>query len=266
MAFKETIYEPNIICHQERKHVMSDTHYHAAYEIYIAESERKYLIMDHLLHLQERDVVLIKPDVVHRTMSGASCGTLVELPITYLEKYFSAEGIASVTKCFEKTVIRVRESDFKQLLSCVESFQENTDDILLLMQILSTLKNNMLRATHADGNQESLAARIVDFVTEEYKTIRNLEVITSRFFISKGHLCTIFKDYTGTSIKKYINYLKVCSSLELVSGTNLSMEDIAVKCGFSSLANFSKSFKATIGTSPLNYRKENKIPPLFSPN
>ena len=123
----------------------------------------------------------------------------------------------------------------------------------------------MSRATHAEGNPDSLAVKIVDFVTENYKAIKNLETITNTFFISKGYLCALFKSYTGTSIKKYINYLKVYSSLELVSVTDLSMEEISVMCGFSSLANFSKSFKTTIGTSPLNYRKENKILPSFSP-
>ena len=191
-------------------------------------------------------------------MSEALMGTLVELPAEYFEKYFTKEGVAKVTECFEKTVIRVRESDFKQLLACVERLRDNTDDILTLTQFLGILKNNMSRATHAEGNPNSLAAKIVDFVTEKYKTVDNLEVITGKFFISKGYLCALFKDYTGTSIKKYINYLKVHSSLELIAETNLSMEEIALKCGFSSLANFSKTFKATIGTSPLSYRKENE--------
>ena len=258
MSYKEVIVEPKIGYHLKRGNGMSDTHHHTAYEIYIAESERKYLVMDQLIHLEERDVVLIKPDVIHRSMSEALMGTLVELPAEYFEKYFTKEGVAKVTECFEKTVIRVRESDFKQLLACVEKLRDNTDDILTVTQFLGILKNNMSRATHAEGNPNSLAAKIVDFVTEKYKTVDNLEVITGKFFISKGYLCALFKDYTGTSIKKYINYLKVHSSLELIAETNLSMEEIALKCGFSSLANFSKTFKATIGTSPLSYRKENE--------
>ena len=257
MSLREIILEPKIGYRRKRENGMPDTHHHTAYEIYIAESERKYLVMDQLIHLEERDVVLIKPDVIHRSMSEALMGTLVELPAEYFEKYFTKEGVAKVTECFEKTVIRVRESDFKQLLACVEKLRDNTDDILTLTQFLGILKNNMSRATHAEGNPDSLAAKIVDFVTENYKTVDNLEVITGKFFISKGYLCALFKDYTGTSIKKYINYLKVHSSLELIAETNLSMEEIAARCGFSSLANFSKTFKATIGTSPLSYRKEN---------
>lgn len=258
MSFREIILEPNIEYHVKREDVMSDTHYHTAYEIYIAESERKYLVMDQLIHLEERDVVLIKPDVIHRSMNGARVGSLVEYPVTFLEKYYTKEGLEAITECFKKTVIRVRESDFKQLLACVERLRDNPDDILTLTQLLLILKNNMSRATHAEGNPDSLAAKIVDFVTENYKTVDNLEVITGKFFISKGYLCALFKDYTGTSIKKYINYLKVHSSLELIAETNLSMEEIAARCGFSSLANFSKTFKATIGTSPLSYRKENE--------
>ena len=256
MSFKENIVKPNVICHQKNEIVMSEMHYHSAYEIHIAESDRKFLIMDQLIHLKERDVLLLKPDVIHRSNSATKLYSLIELPVTYFEKYFTSEGIALVTECFEKNVIRVRESDFKQLLSCTEKLYENNNDIFTLTQLLYILKNNMSRETHTDPDSDSIASKIVDFVTENYKTIDNLDVITSKFFISKGYLCALFKDYTGTSIKKYINYLKIHSSLEFISQTNLTMEEIAVKCGFTSLANFSKTFKIIIGVPPLTYRKE----------
>ena len=103
-----------------------------------------------------------------------------------------------------------------------------------------------------------MASKIVDFVTENYKTIDNLEVITNMFFISKSYLCALFKDYTGTSIMNYINYLRIHHSLDLLSRTNISIEQVAIQSGFSSLANFSQTFKSVIGISPLKYRKENK--------
>ena len=261
MSFEEKIVKPNVIVHKKNDSVMTDMHYHSAYEIYIAESDRKFLIMDQLIHLKERDVLLLKPNVIHRSNSETELFSLIELPVTYFEKYFTKEGIETATECFEKNVIRVRESDFKQLLSCTEKLYENNDDIFTLTQLLYILKNNMSRETHAEGEPDSMASKIVDFITENYKTIDNLDIITNTFFISKGYLCTLFKDYTGTSIKKYINYLKIHHALEFILQPNRSMEEIALMCGFTSLANFSKTFKNVVGTSPLKYRKENAKKP-----
>ena len=254
----EPIVEPIVWCHAKSNRIMTKMHYHHAYEIHISESERKFLVSDQLVHLKERDVLLIKPDVVHRTSSKTPLFSSLELPIAYLEKYFTEEGIDLITQCFEKNVIRVRESDFKELTDCVEKFKEDTADILSLTRILCILRNNMSRATRSEESHDSLASKIVDFVTENYKTIDNLEVITNMFFISKSYLCALFKDYTGTSIMNYINYLRIHHSLDLLSRTNISIEQVAIQSGFSSLANFSQTFKSVIGISPLKYRKENK--------
>lgn len=257
MSPQEKIVEPIVYYHIKSDKVMQETHYHAAYEIHILESERQYLVSNQLLHLKERDVLLIKPNVIHRTFNRAQLFSTLEVPISYLKRYFTKEGIEEITQCFEKTVIRVRESDFKQLLSCVEKFKENQNDVLALVQLFYILKGNMSRSTHAENCHNSLAAKIVDFITENYKTINNLEVIMNMFFISKSYLCTLFKEYTGTSIISYINSLKIHNSLSLLSQKNLTIEEVALQSGFSSLAYFSQTFKSVMGTSPLKYRKDN---------
>ena len=258
MSERETIVNPIVWCHKKSSRIMSEMHYHSAYEIHISESERMYLVYDQLIHLKERDVLLIKPDALHRTFSKTPLFSQLELPITFLEKYFTKEGIEAITQCFEKPVIRVRESDFKQLLTCVEKFNENTEDILALSQIFYILKNNMSRSTHSEDNRNSLASKIVDYVSENYKSINSPDVIMDTFFISKSYLCTLFKEHTGTSIINYTNSLKISHSISLLSQPNISIEEVAKQSGFSSLANFSQTFKSVVGTSPLKYRNDLK--------
>ena len=257
MSFKENILDLNVTVHQTNGGIMPDMHYHTAHEIYISESERTFLITDQLVHLRERDVLLIKPNVVHCGINAALSYSLIELPDVYFNKFFTDYGRDLVTACFEKNVIRVRESDFKTLISCAEKLQENNDDILSLTQLFLILKNNRSRATHAEST-DSLASNIVDYVTENYKSIESLDVIANAFYISKGYLCRLFKEHTGTSINKYINLLKINTSLEIISHKNLSMEEISRQSGFNSPANFSKTFKTVIGIPPLKYQKDNE--------
>lgn len=259
MSFREYIEGINVLVHQPDNKIMPDMHYHNAYEIYIAEADRTYIVENKLIYLKPRDVILLKPDVIHCVVSDTQMYSLVELSEEYLHKFFSDYAIQLITDCFEKTIIRVRESDFGALLSLAEKLRDNNDDVFSLIQLLLLLKNNMSRSTYNSSDTGSLAANIVDYITENYKSIDNLDDTANKFHISKQYLCNLFKEQTGTSIKKYINILKVHASLELLLKKNLSMGEIAEKSGFSSLANFSKTFKSVIGMSPLKYSRINDI-------
>ncbi len=259
MSFRENIKGLNILVHQFDNKIMPDMHYHNAYEIYIAEADRTYIVGNKLIYLKKRDVMLLKPDVIHCTVSGTQMYSLVEMSEEYLHGFFTDKALLLITECFEKGIIRVRESDFSTLLSYAERLRDNSNDIFSLMQLLLLLKNNMSRSTYDSRDTGSLAANIVDYITENYKVIDKLEDTANIFHISKQYLCNLFKEQTGTSIKKYVNILKVHTSLELLAAKNRSMEEIAECSGFSSQANFSKTFKGIIGVSPLKYKKSDKI-------
>ena len=65
----------------------------------------------------------------------------------------------------------------------------------------------------------------------------------------------IFKEVTGFSPIQYQNNLKIQEAKSLLLKTDVSVEYIADILGYSSIAHFSKQFKAHTNLSPLNYRK-----------
>ncbi len=235
---------------------MTYSHYHDSFEIDILEDgDRSYVVENKLYHLKPRDVLLIKPDVVHCTVGGTYVRSLVTFSGRYLYKYFSKLGVTTLTECFEKRIIRVRESDFGLLLSYVEKLAADENDFLSLVQILSILRQNMNRKSSDSEIPSSKIARIVAYVTENYKSITTLDSLAEEFLVSREHLCDLFKAYTNTTIFKYINVLKVHEATELLVKTSLPLTEIAEKSGFSSLANFSKTFKVYANVSPSEFKK-----------
>ncbi len=256
MPLREHIEGLHATSHFSGNRIMPDMHSHNAYEIFILEEgDRSYVVEDKLVYLRPRDVILLKPDVIHCGVGGTYICSPLEIPESYLARFFTDYGIELITKCFDKNVIRVRQSDFEQLLSCVEKLSVDNEDISSLVQLLTILENNMSRVTYDLQNTGSIASDVVDYITENYKTIDKLDTIADRFYISKQYLCNLFKQHTGTSIIKYINILKIHASFELLSQKNLTMAEIAEKSGFSSLSYFSKTFKSVTGVSPLKYSK-----------
>ncbi len=239
---------------------MQRYHYHDSYEIYLLEvGERSYMLVDQLVNLQPRDVFLIKPDIPHYTFNGTYTCSTVTFSYRYLHKYFTDDAIKSLLSCFEKSVIRVRERDFPFLVSLTEKLHDDESDIFLFMQILLILKQNMHRKNYTPEASNSKVEDILNYITENYKTINNLDIVANRFYISKRHLCDLFKAHTNTSVFKYINILKVHSAFEFLLETDMSMSEIAEKSGFSSLTNFSKIFKSYTGVSPLKYRTDGTL-------
>lgn len=79
--------------------------------------------------------------------------------------------------------------------------------------------------------------------------------IVSYLGVSQPYLFKIFKQSTGMPPKKYIDKYKLKKAKEMLSGTNLSVSDIAEGMGYCDVHGFSKFFKENEGISPSGYRE-----------
>ena len=73
---------------------------------------------------------------------------------------------------------------------------------------------------------------------------------------SQSTVCHVFKQYTGESIKKYIDNLRINQAKRLLSTSDLPINRIAQLCGFSNINYFPTAFKKQIGISPTEYRRQ----------
>ncbi|WP_341478170.1 helix-turn-helix domain-containing protein [Clostridium chromiireducens] len=60
--------------------------------------------------------------------------------------------------------------------------------------------------------------------------------------------------YYHLSIGEYTNHIKMTIAANLLSTTDLSIEDIASRVGYNYSANFSNMFKKTYRKTPLKFR------------
>ena len=66
----------------------------------------------------------------------------------------------------------------------------------------------------------------------------------------------IFKNYTGYTIKEFINNVKILKTIDPLVFTDDTILKIALNNGFNSQEYYSEKFKDIIGVSPLKFRKE----------
>ena len=67
---------------------------------------------------------------------------------------------------------------------------------------------------------------------------------------SRRHLERLFRDATRQTPGDFYRGLRLDRGRNLLTTTELSLQEISIACGFGSVSHFSKSFKARYGTAP----------------
>lgn len=79
--------------------------------------------------------------------------------------------------------------------------------------------------------------------------------LTEILGITQPYLYKIFISNCGISPKKYITSRKLSKAKQLLSETDMSINEIAASVGYADALNFSKLFKQNIGCSPKAFRE-----------
>lgn len=87
-------------------------------------------------------------------------------------------------------------------------------------------------------------------------TSLSLDYMARKFGCSKTSIFMLLKKHLGTSFKQQLLKVRLTNAEALICETDLTITDIAERCGFGSLDHFSKAFKMKFECSPLNYRKK----------
>lgn len=106
----------------------------------------------------------------------------------------------------------------------------------------------------AVGGTEAAAA----YIRENLHRELSIQEICRGTNLSKTMLYDLFRKRFGCTIGGYINAQRVERSKDFLKGSDLTMEEISQRIGFSSASYYSKIFKKHTGLSPLQYRKQQK--------
>jgi AraC-like DNA-binding protein len=104
---------------------------------------------------------------------------------------------------------------------------------------------------------------IFEYINNHYSDEISLDTIANVAGFSKFHFSRLFKQFTDMSFYEYLNQRRVKEAERLLLDPNLTVIEVAMHSGFSSIATFNrvfKSFKACTPTEFKNlYRKRNHV-------
>lgn len=83
-----------------------------------------------------------------------------------------------------------------------------------------------------------------------------IEYLAEKAGYSKSRFAHLFKEITNMTPLSYRNDVRLTNACELLTGTNHSIGNIALSCGFEDPLYFCRIFKKKYGISPSEYRNQ----------
>lgn len=97
--------------------------------------------------------------------------------------------------------------------------------------------------------------RARDYADRNFTDPLNLEQLAAVAGISKYHFQRLFAATYGVSPAEHLSQRRIERAQDLLRATNLTVTEICVTVGFSSLGSFSSRFRDLVGESPSDFRR-----------
>jgi AraC family transcriptional regulator len=101
--------------------------------------------------------------------------------------------------------------------------------------------------------------RVIDHLRGNLDRQVKLEELAEVACFSEFHFHRIFSAVSGETLNNFTNRLRLEKAARLLRYSSQSLTDIALDCGFSSSATFSRAFRSGYDTSPSQFRKSGEI-------
>lgn len=86
----------------------------------------------------------------------------------------------------------------------------------------------------------------------------NIPDISRKLSISKTHLQRLYRELFSTTIKDDIILSRMSRAMQLLTNTDLRVQEIAEQCGYQNENHFMRQFKEKTGMTALQYRRNNQ--------
>lgn len=244
-------------------------HWHAEYEIvFMRKGKMELSVNDVTYHLAEGDVLFIADGCLH---GGAPVGDscvydCVVFGGEVLSKATSVTEIKSIL-CHGRAVrTYMSASEFPKISAAAKRLSDlllmtdgSARELICLGALLEFFGNIVQYECCTDGFSETnrhiqKLKNVLSYMEEHYADKITLGELAMCAGLTPKYLCRAFFSLTGKTPMSYLNEYRIDCACEMLRGTDKTMLDIAVSCGFSDQSYFVKWFKRLKGATPREYR------------
>lgn len=162
------------------------------------------------------------------------CGQIIKLVNQYALQY-NVETKDIMSNFFQKYIF---EKDIERIKGDISSY-------------VTYIFNSIINLPRS---QEYLIEKVKQYINQNYGSKITLDAIASEFFINPSYFSYIFKIKTGENFNDYLTKVRLEKAKELLTQTNISIDDISKEVGYKNVKYFFKIFKKYTCLTPMEYR------------
>lgn len=154
---------------------------------------------------------------------------------------------------------------FDEVSQIMTSFREShgPDYLIHVFQLLKSLHTYGAKAEALSSygtsqriseNEGIRISNIYNHIMQYYHEQITLDDVANAAHMTPHAFCRYFKKHTGHTFVSFLNEVRINEACKrLIDHSSDSISSIAYKCGFNSITNFNRVFRAVIGSSPREY-------------
>lgn len=246
-------------------------HWHTPMEI-IMPVENEYCVTccNQNFTLREGDILFIYPGAIHSMKASVGKRLIFQADISFLNNIkdlnsalslispvivITPENTPKAHKQIKDLLLKITDEYFGDAPLSEASIYSKLIEIFVLIgryytaNIMVTSSNFKKHIKHTE-----LILNICNYVNEHYNENITLDDMAKISGYSKYHFSRLFKRYTNCSFYKYLNARKIEQAEKLLIDNELTVTEVAIRCGFSNLSSFNRMFKIIKGCTPSEFK------------
>lgn len=274
----EKIYVPNNHSFISRKLPLSSNariHSHKNFELnYITSGTGRRIVGDNISGFEKGDLVLLGPELPHCwEMLDTTDGEDPTCIVTHFSEnvvdsdFFKMPELEKVVALLKQANRGIRfktedDSEIREILTEL-SESEGLEYYISLLKVFNNLikiedrerlSNPMNRSSVFSKNIEKIN-KVYEYVFQNIQEGIKLEEASAVLNMAPSSFCRFFKKKTGLTFMEYVKNVRVGIAAKLLAETDKQITQICFESGYNNLANFNHYFKANMGKTPSDYRK-----------
>lgn len=268
MEYKSYYKDNDLFFHQNINQVTHDTtygmHAHEIYEIfYLVSGVGNFYVEGNMYPITPGCVFLLRSNEAHHIVLSPA-GVFERIVLHFFPEIIDAEDpkhtlLAPFTDrpLGQFNYYVPSATSGYRIKSCLDDIIAADNDPYLkrlsirsnLLIVLAELNKLFLNQTPKDSITNQRITDIINYINNNLSEPLSIETLCQKFYISKSYLNNLFKQYTSSTVWKYIETKRLILAKELIR--NGSPAKIASEqCGFSNYSTFFRAFKKHFGISP----------------
>ncbi|MCL6523113.1 MAG: AraC family transcriptional regulator [Thermoflavifilum sp.] len=259
-----------------KSHFNFPLHYHEEYELNFIMNAKgaQRVVGDHIEEIDDLELVLVGPNLPHAWFTHhCTSREIREITIQFHkdlfdEKFLRRNQLSLIRRMFEKSLrgILFSRETIEHIMPRIIHLnrKQGFDSVLELMSILHDLSisrnmrilsDNIFQQVDPWEHRSPRIERTLAYIDKHFHRPISLAEVSKLNNMTESAFSRYFRNQTGITFMSSLTEKRLAHASRMLMETQLTIAEIAYKCGFNNISNFNRIFKRRKGCTPREYRE-----------